>query len=56
MAIRQVLLEELLKDHKPPDDLLGLGGLLKELSKALIEKDREGGNPNFKSGTTKWGR
>jgi putative transposase len=43
MAIRQELLEELLKDYKSPEDLLGQGGLLRELTKALVEKalDRE---------------
>ena len=42
MAIRQELLEELLKDYKSPEDLLGQGGLLKELTKALVEKALEG--------------
>jgi putative transposase len=38
MAIRQ----ELLKDYKSPEDLLGQGGLLKELTKALVEKALDG--------------
>jgi len=42
MAIRQELLEELLKDYKSPEDLLGQDGLLKELTKALVEKALEG--------------
>ena len=42
MAIRQELLEELLKDYKSPEDLLGQGGLLKELTKALVEKTLDG--------------
>ena len=42
MAIRQELLEELLKDYKSPEDLLGQGGLLKELTKALVEKALDG--------------
>jgi hypothetical protein len=32
MAIRKELLEELLKDYKSPEDLLGQGSLLKELT------------------------
>jgi len=35
-------LEELLKDYKSPEDLLGQGGLLKELTKALVEKALDG--------------
>ena len=42
MAIRQELLEELLKDYKSPEDLLGQEGLLKELTKALVEKALDG--------------
>jgi len=42
MAIRQELLEELLKDYKSPEDLLGSDGLLKELTKALVEKALDG--------------
>ncbi len=42
MAIRQELLEELLKDYKSPEDLLGQDGLLKELTKALVEKALDG--------------
>jgi len=42
MVIRQELLEELLKDYKSPEDLLGQGGLLKELTKALVEKALDG--------------
>ena len=42
MAKRQELLEELLKDYKSPEDLLGQGGLLKELTKALVEKALDG--------------
>lgn len=42
MAIRQELLDELLKDYKSPEDLLGQGGLLKELTKALVEKALDG--------------
>ena len=42
MVIRQELLEELLKDYKSPEDLLGQDGLLKELTKALVEKALDG--------------
>ena len=42
MAIRQELLAELLKNYKPLEDLLGRDSLLKELTKALVEKVLEG--------------
>lgn len=38
MAIRDELLKELLADYKKPEDLLGPGGLLKQLTAALVEK------------------
>jgi transposase-like protein len=38
MAIREEILEELLKDYKNPEDLTGKDGLLKELTKRLVEK------------------
>jgi putative transposase len=38
MAIRDEILEELLKDYKNPEDLTGKDGLLKELTKRLLEK------------------
>ncbi len=37
MTIRQELLDELLKDYKNPEDLLGRGGLMDQLKKRLIE-------------------
>jgi len=37
MAIRAELLDELLKEYKSPEDLLGQGALLKELTQALVE-------------------
>ncbi len=46
MAIREELLEELLKVYKYPEDLLGRGGLLKELTKALVEKALGGELPH----------
>jgi len=38
MTMRKELLDELLKDYKKPEDLIGENGILKELTKALIEK------------------
>jgi putative transposase len=38
MAIKQEVIDELLKDYKNPEDLLGEDGLLKALKKALIER------------------
>jgi putative transposase len=37
MTIRRELIDELLKDYDKPQDILGEGGLLKELTKAVIE-------------------
>ncbi|MBM3277888.1 MAG: IS256 family transposase [Candidatus Handelsmanbacteria bacterium] len=41
-AIRKELLDELIKDCKSPEDLLGKHGLLKELSKGLVERMLQG--------------
>lgn len=38
MAISKEVLDELLKDYKGPDDLTGPDGLLKQLTKALVER------------------
>src|SRR3989441_12768668 len=38
MTIRRELIDELLKDYEHPQDVLGEGGLLKELTKAVIER------------------
>src|SRR5690242_18056677 len=38
MTIRRELIDELLKDYDQPQDVLGEGGLLKELTKAVIER------------------
>ena len=38
MAIKQEIIDELLKDYKNPEDLLGEEGLFKALKKALIER------------------
>ncbi|MCD6197933.1 MAG: IS256 family transposase [Deltaproteobacteria bacterium] len=42
MAIRKDLLDELLKDYKNPEDLIGDSGILKQLTKALLERALEG--------------
>ena len=41
MAIPKELLDELLKDYKTPEDMFGQGGIIKQLSKALIERAME---------------
>ena len=38
MTIREELLEELLREYKNPEDLFGKNGILKELTKRLVEK------------------
>jgi putative transposase len=38
MTIRPERIDELLKDYETPQDILGEGGLLKELTKAVIER------------------
>jgi putative transposase len=40
--IRPELLDELLKEYKKPDDLLGQDGLLQQLTKALVERALNG--------------
>jgi putative transposase len=42
MGINEKLLDELMKDYKNPEDLLGENGLLKQLTKRLLEKALEG--------------
>ena len=37
MAITNELLDELLKDYKKPEDLIGENGIMKELTKRLVE-------------------
>jgi transposase-like protein len=41
MAITKEVLDELLKEYKGPDDFYGSDGLIKQLSKALIERAME---------------
>ena len=38
MTIRRELIDELLNDYATPQDILGEGGLLKELTKAVVER------------------
>ncbi|MGH9782236.1 MAG: IS256 family transposase [Candidatus Acidiferrales bacterium] len=38
MELRQELVDELLKDYQKPEDLIGASGLLKQLTKALIDR------------------
>jgi len=38
MEIRKEILDELIKDYKNPEDLIGEDGLLKQLTKALLER------------------
>jgi putative transposase len=42
MPITPELLDELLKDYKKPEDLLGQDGLLQQLTKALVERALNG--------------
>lgn len=41
MAIRDEILEEILKEYKTPEDLIGKDGILRELTKRLVEKAME---------------
>lgn len=38
MTIRRELIDELLQDYERPQDILGEGGMLKEFTKAVIER------------------
>lgn len=38
MAIKKELIDELLKDYQRPEDVIGENGLLKQLTKALLER------------------
>jgi putative transposase len=42
MPFTPELLDEMLKDYKKPDDLLGQDGLLQQLTKALVERALNG--------------
>ena len=38
MTIKDELIDELLKDYQTPEDILGDNGLLKQLTKAVLER------------------
>ena len=38
MAISNELLDELLKNYKKPEDLIGENGILRQLTKRLVER------------------
>src|SRR5207247_10496322 len=38
MAIDKALIDELLADYKKPEDIIGENGLLKQLTKAILER------------------
>jgi putative transposase len=38
MAIRMELIDELIKDYKKPEDIMGENGILKRLTKAILER------------------
>ena len=42
MAITPQLIDQLLQDHQPGDDLLGQDGLLQQLTKAIVERALQG--------------
>ena len=41
MAIDLKLIDKLLADYKKPEDIIGESGLLKQLTKALLERPRQ---------------
>jgi len=41
MIIRKEVLDDLLKEYKPPPDLFGEGGILKQQTTALVERALE---------------
>ncbi len=41
MAMKEELLDELLRAYKTPEDLIGKDGILKQLTKRLVEKAME---------------
>ena len=38
MVINEKLLDELLADYKTPEDMIGANGILKQMTKALLER------------------
>ncbi len=54
MTIKKEVLDELLKNYKKPEDLIGKDGIMKELQKALIERAMEAEmtyHPNIQRGS-----
>ena len=41
MAIDNTLIDQLLKDYKRPEEIIGENGLLKQLTKAVLERALE---------------
>lgn len=41
MTVSNELIDRLLADYKKPEDLIGENGLLKQLTKRLVERDLE---------------
>ena len=41
MAITEDMLDQLIKDYKKPEDLIGENGLLKQLTQKLVERALE---------------
>ena len=57
MALDKDLIDKLLGDYQKPEDLIGENGLLKQLTKALVERGAEcGTNPPFRLRETRRGR
>jgi len=55
MAIRTEFLDEILKDYKNPEDLLGKDGILNELKKAIMERALDEAQNNGRIRTSvKW--
>jgi putative transposase len=42
MPLRQEILDEILREYQKPEDLLGEEGIVKQLTKALVERAMEG--------------
>ena len=38
MAIDKIIIDQLLANYKKPEDIIGENGLLKELTKAILER------------------
>ena len=44
MTVSNELIDRLLADYKKPEDLIGENGLLKQLTKRLVERARRAGD------------